>query len=487
MFDLKLELYQRRCRAEATDKQLARTKEVEAENERLRRENEELRLELKTHDNALKDAVHIICKLEGEAESTRLAAKSRPSTATASVQTSTPPSALLQPPVPAIVAEQVDLAEVSTRTPLKKKASFIIDNSASRSTLHSQCDKDETFSIVSLSRLNIPFYKANEEEEDDDDADTVEDIDLWHSPSLSVLSESSFPSVFGDRNKRVSNAARFRGSGADDDIVFGLFAATPPVLQNKSTRHWLENNGSPTKRARSPLKLIPTDQNISSIDQVLEAPLQLQPPPATSPTSQEPTPEPTPLTNSQPAPKSQKPPKTSPEEQLINDLVNDRFIPASDLPKPKATQRSRASSTNSQSNIQAVAERPSTASSVPEDLLTAFAPLCRPGQAFRTLTDFAATTTTTTTDNAVHNAMTSTTTNNISIGDEQQHQARSSLRHPLPTRTDSSTSKKSSSRPSTSAKTTGGDNERKRWLGMTLGRSASQRIRKGLGWGLGDR
>ena len=412
-----------------------------------------------------------------------LAAKSRPSTAT-SVQTSTPPPAPLQPPVPTIFAEPVDLAKASTRTPLKKKASFIIDKSACRSTLHSQCDKDETFSIISPSQLNIPFYNADEEEEDDD-ADTVEDIDLWHSPSLSVLSESSFPSVFGDRNKRVSNAARFRGSGADDDIVFGLFAATPPLLQDKSTRHWLDNNGSPTKRARSPLKLIPTDLKISSIDQVLEAPLQLEQPPEAASTSQEPTPEPIPFTNLQTPPKTQKPPKTSPEEQLINDLVNDRFIPASDLPRPKTAQRSRASSTNSQSNIQAVAERPSTANSVPKDLLTAFAPLCRPGQAFRTITDFAATTTTTT-DNAVHNAMTSTAIT-ISTGDEQPQQARSSLRHPLPKRTDSSTSKKSSSRPSTNAKTTGADNDRKKWLGITLGRSASQRIRNGWGWGLGDR
>ena len=122
LFNLKLDLYQMRHRAEAADKQLTRMSEVEAENERLRKWNEILQKDIRDHDAALTIAVELINMLDEEAKSDRLAAQSRASSATTPTQTSRALSATGHLVVPAFI---YDATNSPATTPLRRKLSFL--------------------------------------------------------------------------------------------------------------------------------------------------------------------------------------------------------------------------------------------------------------------------------------------------------------------------------------------------------------------------
>ena len=66
LFDLKLELFHGRQRAESLESQLEKMKVLETENEEIQKTNEELFRELEQRDTAIREAVNMICGLERE-------------------------------------------------------------------------------------------------------------------------------------------------------------------------------------------------------------------------------------------------------------------------------------------------------------------------------------------------------------------------------------------------------------------------------------
>ncbi|KAL8822445.1 MAG: hypothetical protein Q9191_006819 [Dirinaria sp. TL-2023a] len=204
-FDLKLELFHRRQRHEKLEAEVIKLQHLEEENQDLHSANEELLKELEKRDEAVKEAVNLICELEGKVESINQTSSNssksvqgpgssratpatiRPSGAGADKET---PS-LSPPRLPA--HEQLpplpDLTLPATTKGPWRTPSFLREEKPSTTALRSLYQNDHNPSTFSLNRAGSPQHSA--------DPDTF----TLNSPRLSVLSESSFMSVYGKSPK----------------------------------------------------------------------------------------------------------------------------------------------------------------------------------------------------------------------------------------------------------------------------------------------
>ena len=202
-FDLKLELYQRRQRDEEIESQLKKIKNLEAEHAEVCRLNDNLVRELELRDVAIKEAVAIICELEAKIEDAELqrhfidghplevdgapnhtaspsqdeggASRVLPQFQNQSSGDQTSP--LQRPPLSESHVNQ--WTESLGRTP-----SFLRDKKASTSALRSIYQSEGNPSFISLNRAGSPI-RSNDP-----------DSQAFNSPRLSMLSESSLPSIY---------------------------------------------------------------------------------------------------------------------------------------------------------------------------------------------------------------------------------------------------------------------------------------------------
>lgn len=226
-FNLKLEVSQRRKRQEILDAKLERLPALEANNGELQSINEALLRELQKRDQAIKEAVELICELEEKLEaadsskgdpglySPHSGLKSPASNETQDIPSSPPLDAKssASPHSDPYIEDEGDgisdipsthptstspLDSACTIEPLKsarKTPSFIRDKKRSTRALRGLYLNNESFnsnlSLISLARPNSIFGR------DDIQGETDTDSFALNSPRLSVLSESSFLSVYG--------------------------------------------------------------------------------------------------------------------------------------------------------------------------------------------------------------------------------------------------------------------------------------------------
>ena len=201
-FDLKLELFHRRQRSDAMEAELEKMKSLEDENAELHSINDDLLKELELRDVAVKEVVALICELEAKIE----AAELRQLTSDHGLRDDGTPGpyqnpsssgfrdALRTPPPSQDHEDQLSpLRQPHTADPhattkpktLGRPPSFLQEKKPSTSALRSVYQADGNPSFISLNRAGSPM-KSN-------DPDTY----TLNSPRLSMLSESSFLSVYG--------------------------------------------------------------------------------------------------------------------------------------------------------------------------------------------------------------------------------------------------------------------------------------------------
>lgn len=203
-FDLKLELFHRRQRHEKLEAEIIKLQHLEEENQELQSANEELLKELEKRDEAVKEAVNLICELEGKVESIDQTSANSPksvqgpgnsqatspmvrlgATADREIPSLSPPRRPAHeklPPLP-------DLTLPATTKGPWRTPSFLREEKPSTTALRSLYQNDHNPSTFSLNRAGSPQRSA--------DPDTF----TLNSPRLSVLSESSFMSVYGKSPK----------------------------------------------------------------------------------------------------------------------------------------------------------------------------------------------------------------------------------------------------------------------------------------------
>ena len=218
-FDLKMEVYHRREKMAALEKRLEEIEALEADNAELHSINDELLQELEKRDCAVEEAVAIICDLERKLEeweqaptgsTTVLPDCDYQTTAEGGIPPSSPPALIARsvPQTPAgnrvshskshlksglsaIPPHLVDLATPVTNRTAPRVPSF----------LHSEIGSHGALRSLYLSGENE--YRQGHDETPSSRrirrADSVSALsDDLHSPRLSVLSESSFMSIYGN-------------------------------------------------------------------------------------------------------------------------------------------------------------------------------------------------------------------------------------------------------------------------------------------------
>ncbi|KAI9846012.1 MAG: hypothetical protein M1837_004418 [Sclerophora amabilis] len=222
-FDLKLEVFQRRRRMTALEEQVREMDKLKTANAELQEVNEELLQELEKRDRAVEEAIGIICDLEErielfEEDSTQTTGQSDPAGHRRDARESFPPSSPPQLPLDAawpktpnqdatskedtsrskgMTAASYRLIDLATpQSAQARTPSFLRSEKGSVSALRSLYLASEngskTFSSFSLPRRENETVR-------DGTASEVQDhmIEGLDSPRLSVLSESSFLSVYG--------------------------------------------------------------------------------------------------------------------------------------------------------------------------------------------------------------------------------------------------------------------------------------------------
>ncbi|KAI9700098.1 MAG: hypothetical protein M1836_002632 [Candelina mexicana] len=296
-FDLKLEVFHRRQRVAALEDKLEKYKNQQAENEELQEVNEQLVAELEKRDKAVEEAVGIICELEEKVEGLEQKldllqdqlADTRPSTAqpetecfTTDREDSMPPSSPPEPPrlqletpVQSTLPTQtpvhtlIDLAIPSaSKTPIRKP-SFLTSKSGSHNALRSlyRVGEDTGIRLASSTRDSVLS-----------DVRSEKDLDFMNSPRLSVLSESSFLSVYGDKEQKVMELLPPETDDkADDergrDPNYGPDSAAPKQLKMARVNEWIGDRDMSSKLSGSPVT--PGDQRrqFSSIEGVIQSPI----------------------------------------------------------------------------------------------------------------------------------------------------------------------------------------------------------------------
>ncbi|KAL8796224.1 MAG: hypothetical protein Q9195_001339 [Heterodermia aff. obscurata] len=247
-FDLKLELYQRRQRDEEIESQLKKIKTLEAEHAEVRKLNDNLVQELELRDAAIKEAVAIICDLEAKIEGgdlqKHLMYNHRLESDGAQSHTDTPShdageASKIPPPFQSQSSEgqrsplqrpQWSGSHVNQPTEsVARTPSFLRDKKPSTSALRSIYQSEGNPSYMSLNRAGSPI-RSNDP-----------DYQALNSPRLSILSESSLPSIY-DRLPRAfgsfdDSEAALTNYEAPNRFTFGEFDIAKERTPENSSLH----------------------------------------------------------------------------------------------------------------------------------------------------------------------------------------------------------------------------------------------------------
>lgn len=273
---------------------------LETDNEEQQSINEGLLLELEKRDVAIQQAVNMICELEAKIEDMEMIAAmdirpsltiqeleprkqetqdaASPSTTSDVSRTSKDVSINPQSqPPPEISPSRVDTLSPNTAEVPRRVPSFLRDTRKSTNVLRSLYSTDEIHTNENLSSISLPRAGSLFSGEDDDD---YLDRQTMNSPRLSILSESGFSSVYGNRKDQLLSPP-LEDNGREDciDEDNGIIperssARTPsrPVQrdnQREARLHkWLGERDRPTTPTRTSPKAAAQD-HFSSISEVL--------------------------------------------------------------------------------------------------------------------------------------------------------------------------------------------------------------------------
>ena len=258
-FDLKLELFHRRQRTEKLEVELEKLRHLQEDNQELQSVNEELLKELEKRDEAVKEAVNLICELEGKVESINLisskSAKSvnQPDSGRASPATFRPSDVAadkqsLSSSAPHRSSHEKQPALSDLTIPATTKApwrtpSFLREEKPSTTALRSLYQKDQNLSVFSLDRAGSPQHGP--------DPDTFS----LNSPRLSVLSESSFMSVYGKSPKVLPDSTQ-------DPVVSHTRTSVDEMVTKQTDSS--TSNGTNTYQKPSPKRQSHRDGSLSN-------------------------------------------------------------------------------------------------------------------------------------------------------------------------------------------------------------------------------
>jgi hypothetical protein len=287
-FDLKLELFHRRQRAEGLEAQLRKMTALEEENDELQKINEDLLRELEKRDLAIKEAVNIVCVLEEKIENLE-ARRTTENSAISSPKAGHSPRSSCVEPLSAPEPRSRETGKHLSHPPLPSAASspskslgrqppFLRELNGSSSALRSLYQaganvSQDTFSPVPLPRPMSVLSRT------DDGEGASGDIYSLKAPSLSVLSESSFLSIYGKARAPESSPAGRNSSAADKQELDEDDPIALQRLQRAQSRrinNWMDGKDSPSRQKNSPAKH-DRPEPILSIDQALGTPSALAP------------------------------------------------------------------------------------------------------------------------------------------------------------------------------------------------------------------
>lgn len=275
-FDLKLELFHRRQRNEALEAKLENLDNLRLENEELKHRNQDLLRELEFRDLAISEAVAIICEMEakiekmeldldpgqvhGNLQNTPIARHSQTSDYQDQSLTIRPPSEFVPGDPPTVTS----VGKTVWRAP-----SFLRDNKKSTRALrglyladdNSACGNPSSFS---LSRPVSRFSGDENQHDLDLDSSTL------NSPRLSMLSESSFLSVYGKDKQADSIPARKKKRRSYSESSSEDEQTSPTFRQHEArTQTWInERRKQNALRRKAPRER--SDSRFSSIDEVVD-------------------------------------------------------------------------------------------------------------------------------------------------------------------------------------------------------------------------
>lgn len=256
-FDLKLELYQRRQRDEDIESQLKKMKNLEAEHAEVRKINDNLVRELELRDVAVKEAVAIICELEAKLEDADLQRHlmcnhgmeverlqnhtESPSQHVAEVLKTPPPSQSQRSEEQISPLQRPQLSEYHVNQPTEsvgRTPSFLREKKPSTSALRSIYQSEGNPSYMSLNRAGSPI-RSNDP-----------DSQALNSPRLSILSESSLPSIYDKLPRSFGFSDDSEAALTNYDAPSGFKQRTPtdPSLHQPA---FVVDNNKPRRDASS--------------------------------------------------------------------------------------------------------------------------------------------------------------------------------------------------------------------------------------------
>jgi len=276
---------------------------LEAENDELQEINGQLLQELEKRDQAVGEAVGLICELENKVERLEIAlVDTRPSTAqpdtdylstdaggtesaSSPPQTNqatprtpdrkpSPPKLQSRPSItPAVSSKLMSLATLQTsRTPIRTP-SFLNDKVSSASALRSLYLAEDNQSNVTFSFTSGP-RPGSLLSKDDDAQGPGSDTYTLNSPRLSVLSESSFLSVYGspkgfdsENMKDELSEVKPIEEGFDESESR---SSLKKQQRNARVDQWIQDRDTPSKASRTTRPHAGLDGQYSSIGEVLQ-------------------------------------------------------------------------------------------------------------------------------------------------------------------------------------------------------------------------
>ncbi len=269
-------------------------KTLETENAELQDLNEELVRELEKRDQAIKEAVNLICELEDKLDMVGLAVRdTQPSTAMPVTEHSTdsffpPSSPPLQPsPVASQTPASADKSRQTTRPSVmptfrldyvtapspskssRRTPSFLRENNGSTNALRSLYLSDDNLSKGAFSSVSLPRPGSLFSREDNINNLDPDDYNL-NSPRLSVLSESSFLSVYvevkhnqqDDGNLGMEEQKRFLEDARGTSL-------SRETQRSAKTNRWIDEKSTPSKPSRTSPKNA-ARKSYMSINEVIE-------------------------------------------------------------------------------------------------------------------------------------------------------------------------------------------------------------------------
>ncbi|KAE8441670.1 hypothetical protein EG329_004591 [Mollisiaceae sp. DMI_Dod_QoI] len=221
-FDLKLELYHRRQRQEALEGRLEAAEKQIAEQAELQEINDQLLAELEKRDNAVNEAVRVICELEEKIERYE-----RDREDVKAFDATYEPGYFGQDEGPSSSPPQFEKNALRPTRSVPRMPSFLSETTQGTENLRSlYLPNNESYSDAGLPKL------------------PEELSDGMNSPRLSVLSESSFVSIYGQKQLQLDDPVndeqprRHRASSSVEKWVDErpVPSITPPVRTTAAMR-----------------------------------------------------------------------------------------------------------------------------------------------------------------------------------------------------------------------------------------------------------